>query len=285
MARTWRAWTVAMALSMVATGVQAQTASEVRKTLEASMLVGGEIEITPQGSVETYNVENAGKLPPEVHRLLEQAIPQWKFNPVERDGQAVAARSKMNLRLVARKRDDGNYEMSIRSAQFDGEPQPGATVKGIQMSPPRYPPTAAQFGVGGNVYLLMRVGRDGKVEDVVAEQTNLLVVDSERNMKKWRSLLEQSAIEAARRWTFAPPTQGASVGDAYWQVRVPVSYSMGRPSKSDADMWQVYIPGPRNIIPWANPDVAIDTGIDAGVDGSVTQVGAGLQLKTPLGSG
>ncbi|SEM38942.1 TonB family C-terminal domain-containing protein [Pseudoxanthomonas sp. GM95] len=284
MARIWHMGAWVVALSMLTAGAQAQTASAVRKTIEASMLVSGDIEITPQGKVETYRFDHPEDLPPEARQLLDQAIPSWVFHPVERDGHAVGARSKMSLRLVARKLDNDRYEMAVRSAQFEGDPQPGEVVGSAKMTPPRYPQTAAQNGVAGDVYLLVRVGRDGTVEDVAAEQTNLQVVDRERNMEKWRAMFEKSAMDAARGWTFVPPTRGESVGDAYWQVRVPVSYSMGEPRKLEEVKWRAYVPGPRNLIPWAKPNVAADTGVDAGIDGHVSQVGAGLQLKTPLGA-
>lgn len=275
-----RAWLACAAL--VATlPAMAQSVGEVKKTVEASMLVNGQIEITPQGAVKSYALDKEGELAPEVKQLLSKAIPLWTFDPVERNGKAVAARSKMNLRLVARQVEADRYEMSIRSAQFDGDPQPGETVGNDTMRPPRYPKTAAQHGVGGTVYLLLQVGRDGKVKQAAAEQTNLRVVDREQNMRKWRTLLETAAIESAKHWTFVPPTKGESANDASWQVRIPVSYWVGIAKIPEDTEWQSYVPGPRNVIPWAVPTKA-EMGVDAGGEGQLSQVGAGLQLKTPL---
>lgn len=275
-----RAWLACAALAIAVPAV-AQSANDVKKTVEASMLVNGQIEITSQGAVKSYSLDKEGELSPEVKQLLSKAVPLWTFDPVERDGKAVAARSKMNLRLVAREVGGDKYEMSIRSAQFDGDPQPGETVGNTKMTPPRYPKIAAQYGVGGNVYLLLQVGRDGKVNHVAAEQTNLRVVDREKNMSRWRTVLETAAIDAAKRWTFTPPTKGDSANDASWQVRVPVSYWVGTTKVPDDTTWQSYIPGPRNVIPWAVPELS-EMGVDAGIDGQLSQVGAGLQLKTPL---
>lgn len=41
------------------------------------------------------------------------------------------------------------------------------------MQPPAYPVNAFRGGATGVVYLLLKIGRAGKVEDVVAEQVNL----------------------------------------------------------------------------------------------------------------
>lgn len=274
-----------VALLMLSMGAQAQTARAVRQTVEASMLVSGEIEISPQGQVRNFSVAGREDLPPEVTGLLDQLIPAWRFEPVEREGHAVAARSPMRLRLVARKLGEDRYGLSVVSAQFDGEPEPGERVQSRDMKPPSYPMAAAQSGVGGDVYVLVRVGRDGQVEDVAAEQTNLRVVDSAPRMDKWRRILEQAALSGARHWSFTPPTRGDTVDDAYWQVRVPVSFSVGEdlPSKGE-NHWRAYVPGPRQPVPWATPDMAADAGVDAGAAGQPSQVGVGLHLRSPLGA-
>lgn len=275
-----RAWLACAALAATLPAM-AQTASAVKKTEEASLVVNGQIEITSQGAVKAYSLNRDTDLPSEVRQLLAQQIPKWTFHPVLREGRAVDARSSMNLRLVARKLGNDNYAVSVRSAQFNGDPQQGETVDKGTMTPPRYPKTAAKYGVGGDVYLLVQVGRDGKVQHVASEQTNLLVADREPNMRKWREMFESSAISVAKTWTFAPPTKGEAINDAFWQLRIPVSYRVGRPSEKADVVWQGYIPGPRNAIPWAVPEMT-QMGVDAGTDGQLSQIGAGLQLKTPL---
>jgi hypothetical protein len=274
------AW-LACATLIITFPAAAQTASAVKRTQEASLVINGQIEITPQGAVKSYSLERDASLPSEVRQLLSQQIPQWKFHPVVRGGHAVHARSGMSLRLVARKLVNDDYAVSVRSARFDGDPQQGETVVKGTMTPPQYPKTAAKYGVAGDVYLLVQVGRDGKVQHVASEQTNLLVADRGPNMKKWREMFESSAISVAKTWTFAPPTQGDAVDDPFWQLRIPVSYRIGLPNEAADVVWQGYIPGPRNVIPWAVPDLT-QMGVDAGADGQLSQIGAGLQLMTPL---
>jgi TonB family protein len=277
-------WAVAMSLSMVAAGGQAQTASAVRKTVESTVLVTGEIQIAADGHVDGYSVDQQDKLPSEALQLLGQALPAWTFEPIERDGARVAARSRMTVRLVARKVEDG-YQMSVRSAEFGGDPAPGETIAKVRMDPPTYPMSAARSGASGTVFLLIEVGRDGRVLHADAAQTNLTVVSNARDMASWRTLFEKSAVNAARAWTFAPPTVGNSAAAASWVIRVPVQYAFKGMREEGYGKWEVYIPGPRNPVPWMSTKVAADRGLDAGMDGQLTQVGYGPQLQTPLDAG
>ncbi len=272
------AW--AIALSMLATGVQAQTAGAVRKTVESTMLVTGEIQIAADGHVDGYTLDEQDKLPPEALQLLGQAIPSWTFEPIEREGVRVAARSRMNVRLVASKVEQG-YQMSVRSAEFGGDPTPGETVARARMEPPTYPMSAARAGASGTVFLVLEVGRDGKVLHADAAQTNLTFVSNARDMASWRNVFERSAVSAARAWTFTPPTTGDSAAAASWTIRVPVQYSMQGTHKKGYGEWESYIPGPRNPIPWMSTKVA-NGGLDAGLDGQLAQIGYGPQLQTPL---
>ena len=270
---------------LVALPALAQGAGAVRKTMESSTLVLGEVGITPEGKVHDYRIEQPEKLPPEVLKLVDGVLPQWAFEPVLRGGQAIAARSKMSLRVVARRYDDGDIELSIRSASFPGEDAPGEQLQAQRMDPPRFPKSAAQAGVSGSVYLLLKVDRDGEVEEVAAEQTNLRYIDSENALSRWLEVLEDAAISAAKRWKFTIPATGQQAGDEYWIARVPVDYTFWR-SETEYGQWKAYIPGPRQPVPWLDPSrFGADQGVDAAPGGSLSQPGRGLHLVTQLGSG
>ena len=105
-------------------------------------------------------------------------------------------------------------------------------------------------GVRGTVYVVARIGRDGRVEDAVAEQVNLKVVDSDAGMTQWRNSLAKSAALGARKWTFKPPTQGDEVGRPFWLVRVPVDSVLHDEEPVPYGQWEAYIPGPRQSTPW-----------------------------------
>lgn len=258
--------------------------SDASQQIEASMVVTGSINVEPDGSVSGYKLDRPEKLPQGVVDLVAKAVPAWRFEPVLVDGKAVAAKAKMSLRATARKLGPERYEVGIRSANFGGEALPGESVKSKSMTPPSYPIDMARKGVSGTAYVVLRIGRDGHVEDAVAEQVNLKTLGSTREMSSWRDAFAKSALAAARKWTFVPPTKGEDVDDDYWQVRVPVDYQMGYERVAKYGQWDAYLPGPRMSAPWQEPELSASAP-DA-VDGSgVYSLRQSLHLLTPLGNG
>ena len=148
--------------------------------------------------------------------------------------------------------------------------------------PPAYPMNAARAGVCGTVYVILRVGRDGKVEDAIAEQVNLKVLVSEVSMDRWRGVLSKAALAKSSEWTFILPTKGDEVDEPFWLVRVPVDFLLPGQMPPKFGEWEAYLPGPRQSAPWLG---AIDTslGADAVAEGSIQPVGAGPKLLTPIG--
>lgn len=235
------------------------TTAEVRKQVEASMLVQGTIDIDVQGQVVDYRLEQAESLPPTLLGFVDRRIRAWRFEPTLVDGKPVLARSPMQLRLVTKK-DGQNYLLRIAGANFgtlDAEDEvPGIKDK---LAPPRYPEIAARSGVGGTVYLVLRVGRDGSVAEAIAEQVNLRSVGTEREMKMFRRMLADASIEAVRRWKFTFPTRGEDADAPFVSVRVPVDFITPNLPEAKPGLWQAYVPGPRQEIPWRNWDAAMES--------------------------
>lgn len=268
----------------------AQTASAVRKHAEASMVVTGQIEIGPDGAVRACTLDQPDKLPSPVADLVRQGAAAWRFEPVVRDGAPIAARAPMNVRVVARPEEDGKtFSLRIAGATFgDGPSEEQPHYK--RRAAPSYPQEAVQARVAGTVYLIVRVGRDGTVADVAPEQVNLTVVDNERGMRRWRKVLADASISAARNWTFELPSAGPHKDDGEWIVRVPVAFHLrewGAPDRSGYGTWEGYIPGPKESIPWLDEyrlrhPGSRDAGSDAIADDGLHLVGSGLRLITPL---
>jgi hypothetical protein len=254
----------------------------VRKQIESSLLVKGTIDISADGRVLGHALERAGTLPEGVVGMIDKAVPQWRFEPVELREGTTRARAPMSLRIVAKKLDADSFIVQIRGAQF-GSYAPDEVASSRQMTPPRYPQAAAYAGVGGTVYTVLRIGRDGRVEDAIAEQVNLRVIASEPVMARWRKVLAQAALHAARGWAFNPPTKRADVDAPYWLVRVPVDFIAPDQKQPEEHEWHAYVPGPRETVPW-DPE-ASSMGADALAAGGVYPVGRGLRLLTPLGEG
>lgn len=276
-------WLLAAALALLSFAVSAAGPGAVRKQIESSMRVTGTIDVSPDGSVRTYSIDEAEKIPKGVLGFIQQNIDEWKFDPVLMEGKPVGVRNKMSLRVVAKKLGGDEYSIRLQAASFDPlEVETDHEVSSISMSPPKFPVQAARSGVTGTAYLVVKVARDGKVEDVVAEQVNLRIVASENQMGKWRSMLASASIQAAREWNFKAPTAGAQANEEYWVVRVPVDFKFW-PDHTSYGQWEAYVPGPRQHHPWSEGGVGSGSP-EALAAGGVYLIGSGgLRLLTPLG--
>jgi len=275
-------------LASCALAVFAASMNDVRKRAQASLLVTGSIDINSDGTVKTYLLDKSDKLPPVVVSLLGENVPTWKFQPVTLNGVAKPARAKMSLRIVARPEDEKNTSISIAGAEFGDKDEPTTESINYKTRPaPRYPDLSKDAGVSGEVYLLARVDRQGNVENVTAEQVNLFVYASERDMKRYRGDLANAALNAVKHWTFTVPTTGEQVSDDHWVARIPVVFNLRPAGVVSTDplygQWQSYIPGPREIIPWYDQKNLVSDSPDALPDGGLGQPDRGPQLLTPLG--
>jgi TonB family protein len=259
----------------------------VRKTMENSTLVTGTIDIDTEGKVLAHSLDHAEKLPDFVRRFVAASVAPMRFEPVRVDGKVVKARAKMGLRLVAKQGDNGNYQLRLAGASFgDSSGEAGEHLRSRDLKPPSYPAGAYLSNVTGVVYLVLKVGTQGTVEDVAVEQTNLTALGPERLMEMGRKVLERASLDAARGWRFDVPTTGEEADKPYWSVRVPVDFKLvsRRGAVSAYGSWDAYYPGPKHHIPWIS-DEENRQRPDAMVAGVAHPVGSGLKLLTPLSEG
>jgi len=287
-------WMFALCCMMLAGVALANGRDEMRNRVQASMLVTGTIEVAPDGSVVTYTVDHPDKLPPVVKDLLARAVPAWRFEPVTRDGKAVGAKAPMGLRVVAKPVGHGGYAFAVASSWFgyfndEGKREAAAgDFRYKHRLPVAYPSDAASARVSGTVYALLKVGRDGAVIDAVAEQVNLRIRASERDMATWRKKLADAALRALRRYTFHVPTTGPDAAEPYWMARVPVDfvldgfYAPKAAREADYGQWQPYVPGPVQEPAWAGKRGLAGSPDATPEDGSLL-ADMSLHLLTPLG--
>lgn len=274
--------------SLMACGVVHANASPraVRKTAEASMLVTGHVQVNPDGTLKSFRLDAPEKLPAPVVKLIADRLPHWKFTLSGPSNHVVD--SGMSLRVLAQHQADGNYALSIEGASFDPSRDSAEKVVGENLAPPPYPWAAIRMRVSGTVYLLLQVGRDGKVQDAIAEQVNLDEYGSELEMQRCRKVLADASLLVARHWTFRVPTAGPKAADPYWVVRMPVHYNLNRsdesPRKPVYGEWKVYIPGPREAAPWADQRL-LSEAPDTLPDGALHELGSGLRLDTGKSGG
>jgi len=254
--------------------------AEVRKQVEASMLVTGTIDIDQTGSVTAYQIQKTEALSKGLLDFVDRSVRGWRFEPVLVDGQAKPARAPMQLRLVL-KQDGENYQARISGARF-GRLQEESLARG-KLRPPPYPEEAVYKGAGGTVYLVLRVGRDGAVQDVVAEQVNLRVLDNARAMESYREMLSRAAVTTARKWMFNFPTQGENADAQFISLRVPVDFVAPDMPQEKVGEWYAYVPGPRQPVPWRNWDAALHAPDAIAAGGVYPDRPDGPRLLTDLG--
>lgn len=263
----------------------------VRKTVESSMLVTGWVLIATDGSISKLELDEPDKLPTGVLSLVEQAGASWRFEPLLIDGVARKARARMSLRIAAKKIDAERYEVGIRSGYFGEEAMTpeerlarGDSIKPIAMKPPIYPEIAWKVGARGTVYVVLKIGREGTVQELFAEQVNLQVIGSENEMDRMRDMLAKSALNAARKWTFQLPAVGENAKKETWVVRVPVDFQFHGYQRPSYGQWDSYVPGPTRRAPW-NTGFDSAQSPDAMIAGVLYDARYSLRLLTPLHPG
>jgi hypothetical protein len=267
----------------------------VRKQVQASMLVTGTIVVTQDGSVNSYTLDQQNKLPSTVVNTIAQSLPHWKFaidtNGLQtdlHDNQANLFKAKMSLRLVAVPVGDKNYAVSISGASFGGGADSVSCKDSCKaQAKPIYPRKALHDRIGGTVFVLVRVDRDGKVDDLVARQVNLRAIGTKAEMALWRNDLANAAVKAIQQWTFDAPTSGKEASQPYWYAMVPVSFDIcsgGFRCEVEAyGKWEGYVPGPQTPTPWKGDRKAAFDNTDAMPSGVAFQPDQRLKLLTPLG--
>ena len=280
---------LALGGSIVAAAPQAaaQSRSDVRRTAEGSMVLTGQVNIGTEGQVEGFALNQRDKVPADLASFVDRSVQAWRFERIVREGKPVHARTQVSIRLVANAGPDGRDVVTLESANF-GTYDPASTdqVTSLKLQPPMFPTVAAEMGGRGEVILIVQVGRDGKVMDVVAEQVNLRVIGEERRMQKLREVFARFSVNSARRWTFRAPTTGDDKDAPFWSVRVPVNFDYTDEERGIGyGQWRVYIPGPRAQAAWRTLEQREKDSHGPLAYGGVYMADAsnGPRLLTPLG--
>lgn len=265
---------------LAVTTITAQAAT--RQDAESSAVVNGTIVLAKDGTVQTAVIDDAAKYGQPIADMVRNAALQWHFQPVLQDGQPVVAKASMHARVVLKQKPDGNYTARIKGVTFgDYNSTDTDTLHGTADNKkifPQYPWMAVRAHVQGTVYLALRVDHSGHVTDAVAEQVNLDNIGPENQLNEYRKIMADSALKAARRWTYTIPTTGRLARQDSWTARVPVIFNIaprGQTSVPEA-VWRTYVPGPYTPAPWVDkPDMGA---ADALAGSGVQTDGAGPTL-------
>lgn len=272
--------------------------------IEASMVITGTITVNPAGGVQGYTIHDLEELPPAVRQIVQATVPGWQFVPIVVDGKPTTAEAGMSLRIIADWQSIHAKQATIRVAgaafgceagprtQLSGGCPEGTTVAEVSRTPPRYPVEAVRARVGGEVFLVLEIGRDGHVTRAAARQVNLYSLTDQQ--EHFRKVLADASMEAARKWTFRIPTVGANAAKDHWIATLPINYTISPPpmqtgsllrrtNKPAPGQWKAYVPGPVQVIPWDDETGSDANGSDAIAAGGLFVKDARFVLKTPLG--
>lgn len=274
---------VALALFASLAGA-VEAASPLAKEIERSMLITGSVDIEPDGSVSSHRLDNREQLPSGVAAFVDKAIAGWRFEPILVEGQPVAAQTKMSVRLVAQP-VESSFRVSIRAVDF-GNYDPETMPSYRSRRAPRYPQDALHAHVGGDVYAVARIARDGSVQEVVAEQVNLKTAVPADQRSYYEQMLAAETTRTIRRWKFNPPSGGDEADAPFWTVRIPISYMIsGTHRKARYGQWEAYLPGTYTPAPWRSADDGETSGDALAAEGMYPLNSNGPRLLSPLQSG
>jgi len=283
-------------LALCAFAALAGRGDTMRKQVEASMLVTGELVVAPDGAVKSYKLDHADALPPETRELLADVVPRWELDVAKADGSPLQspATVKMSVQLLARPIAgvDDQLRVTIQDTAFWDPMAPvQVAVKG-KLTAPEYPPFALRSGVSGIVYVVLRLNLDGAVAEAHVERVDMTVLADEKTLRKFSKSLAEAAVGAARQWTFDIATERLAKPGPI-SVRVPIEFKLAGPNptpKEEYGRWRAYVPGPYAPIPWQNRTRTADggdveSGIGAMVPGQVYSTDAPIKLRnSPAGT-
>ena len=284
-----KVWGIVFAASLAAAfAAKAGHKDRLIEKAEMSMLVSGGIDMRPDGSVERYSIDHSEKLSAAVVQLIGAQVSQWRFEPVLVDGKPVAAHTNMSLRIVAKPADEQNFNVRIQSVSFSGGSDDADDHMSVLKKTSLGPMVRALVSSGvdaADLYIALKVGTDGKVQDAVVEQVNLFALGGDREMESARKVLGDSTMEVVRKWTFRVPAREPD-GEPYWSGVLPVTFRVSGDSTQEYGQWKTYVPGPCASVPWRELNSVTEHPCDAAApEGELTLDGSGPKLLTPLMKG
>jgi len=276
--------TAFLLLGLFVTASHATDGYFVNQRKEASMLISGVVNINADGSVRDYTLDHPEKLAAPVTSLVQQTVQRWKFQFASPPTGITS--EKISMRLVAHMVDDQHASIRVAGTAFDdAQDADGESIQYKDRPHVDYPREALSEGAWGTVYLLVRIGKDGLVQEASEEQTNLGTFAASADMTRYRQHLASAAIKAARQWTFIVPTKGKSADQPYWLARIPVNFGpAGQTLADEYGQWRTYVPGPRQSIPWLQETKLANDSPDTVPDGTLHTLGNQPRLS-PESSG
>lgn len=245
---------------------------DLRNQVVGSMRLTGTLVVGADGAITAYAIDHSEKVPPEVLRHVARYVPRWRVV------NNSAGNKRFGVRVTATPRGDGLFALSLVGASIMEKQRPEEEIVADgRLKRPSYPRSLGGIGVSGTVYVAVKVGRDGEVEDFVTEQVNLNFVGTPAEVAQARADFAAHTAAAVRQWKFRLPKVGPYAGQLSLVVRVPVDYIIKRLGYAE---WEYYVPGPRRAVPWVQQEDGMALG--AGEAGVPQVLGMGPRMETSL---
>lgn len=254
-----------------------------------AMQVDGWVSFDTLGQVEDYRITTP--VHESIRAGLDGTVRKWKFHQVLVDGTPRRAKTRIRVTLVAKQQSDGIQvkvdnvvfpsEQGDATARVDGQPEP---ITGNKLRPPGYPVGLMQQGVAGAVLLAIRVGPDGRAAEVLAVQSMLYDVRGGASaLRVGIRMLEQSAVSAAKSWTFNVPATAKPRTADEQTVTVPVEYVMDKAKVNVAGQWRTIVRVPKRTIGWMTPEPGTQSvGVADAVSGELIPLNSAIALATDV---
>ena len=127
---------------------------------------------------------------PELIPAAADAVKNWIYEPVLKDGQAVDFIVSVDMNFSLQKDSAPAIVRDAKSPiEVRGSVQEGKLINRVR---PVYPPDAKGAGVQGSVKLVVVVGENGALSEIRSASGPLPLI--------------QSAVDAVRQWTWKPTT-------------------------------------------------------------------------------
>lgn len=216
--------------------------------VEGFMRLEGSIAVGADGRVTGYGLAQSGAVPAEVRTFVARQVAGWRVE--FEDGVAPPAGPvPFSIRVRASPAGGGLYGLWMDGISLDEPLPPGHRLQAVHRHPAAYPRDMARVGASGIAYMLAKVGTDGRVEDVFAEQVDLTAMpDDPADIVRYQLEFMASAASAIRRWRFKVPAEGPYAG-APQVLRVPVAFVMHGHETAYGE-WEYLVRGVRKPSPW-----------------------------------
>lgn len=210
------------------------------------MTARGTVTIEPDGSVSEATLD----MPRETRKAYLEAIRAWTFRPVVIDGRPVRAVAHFMIEATAKPMEGApdRVQLGFDNVWFLDPPEGKASVgersARNELSPPRYPQRAADYGYGAEVRLLVKLDDSGRVIDagVIGLALGVSSIQGVGRAETFARQFAESSVSAAKSWVIRDPASieaGAAI--------VPVVFSRSREAGGS---WQPRIPLDVTPLPW-----------------------------------